>query len=307
MNGITVLKDGRYRKRYVGSKQYHVDINGVLRTSQDMKRLLQQDCDPKKNAPGQGGKTEKNIQTTIGHKDSEPAPTYTINKPEIRQRIFAMINAQPRAHRELYFWTVTFPMKTDDGTIYRIFNTWLTRLRKEKLLLNYLWVAERQQNGTLHFHIAIPHKMPVKKANTYMKSALVTCAKLGQINYNVYQCKRYNGVDISKNRKNRKVTNFALGKRGQRALVSYITKYITKNDGKFTHLAWHNSRGFSQLFTGITFTVDEFQNVCKLSSFVRRYSAINNTYFQYHPWVNGPPPGLEQELQKLNSFIQNLN
>jgi len=304
-NGILILKQGRFRERYRGSKKYAVDINGKKVYERSALRKIIHD-DPgrwKKDAPGKGGKKEKTI-TVNQPKDTA---TYTINKPEIRQRIYAMIESQPRDKRELYFWTVTFPLKTDDGTIYKLFNTWLTRLRKEKLLRDYLWVAERQQNGTLHFHIAIPHKMPVKKANAYMASALVTASKAGEITFSKYQCKRYNGVDIAKNRKEKKVTNFANGKRGQRALTSYITKYITKNNGKFTHLAWHNSRGFSQLFTGVTFTVDEFVNVFKLSGYVRRYSAINNEYFQYHPWTNGPPGSLQGELLKLNSFIQNLN
>ena len=140
-----------------------------------------------------------------------------------------------------------------------------------------------------------------------MRSCLASCSKAGEIEFSVFQCKRYNGVDIAKNRKEKKVTNFALGKRGRRALVTYITKYITKNDATFEHLAWHNSRGFSQLFTGITFTVEEFCNVFKLSGYVRRYSAINNEFFQFHPWLNGPPGPVEGELLKLNSFIQNLN
>jgi hypothetical protein len=149
--------------------------------------------------------------------------------------------------------------------------------------------------------------MPVKKANAYMRSTLVTYIKKKLIDYNVYAAKRYNGVDIAKNRKNRIVTNFAVGKRGARALTTYITKYITKNEGTFTHLAWHNSRGFSKLFTGVTFTIQEFKELSGLYPHVRRHSAINREFFQFHPWLNGPPAALEHELFKLNSFIQNLN
>lgn len=308
LNGVTILKEGRYRKRYTGSKQYAVDINGVLRTSGELKLLLQEGMEKgpkflqKKSPRANRGKINTEQPTP-----KDTPTTYTINKPEIRQRLYAMIASQPEQKRQLYFWTITFPVKTDDAVIHRLFNIWLTRLRKEKLLRDYLWVAERQQNGTLHFHLAIPHKLPVKKANAYMRSALVNCARSGEINYNVYAAKRYNGVDIAKNRKNRIVTNFAVGKRGARALTTYITKYITKNDGTFTHLAWHNSRGFSKLFTGVTFTVHEFVSVCDLRKFVRSQSVISNEYFQWHPWINGPPVALSNELFKLNSFIQHLN
>lgn len=317
LNGVTILKDGRYRKRYVGSKTYQVDINGKLRTAAELRRETTEDVPAwakKKKGPRQGPpklimqKLNKDNPNEVTLSLAEPGPRYySINKPEIRARLFTMIASQAPDRRELYFWTVTFPLKTDDATIYRLFNIWLTRLRREGLLKNYLWVAERQGNGTLHFHLAITHKMPVKKANGYMRAALVTASKRGEIPFNVWQCKRYNGVDISKNRKERRVTNFAQGKRGRRALISYITKYITKNEGKFTFLAWHNSRGFSQLFTGVTFTLEEFCNVYALAKFVRRHSAIKTEFFQFHPWVNGPPPALENELLKLNSFIQNLN
>lgn len=318
LNGVTILNEGRFRKRYTGSKQYAVDINGNLRTSAELKTHLEGtgDLRPKKIVTPPRATIEQKGTNDMESKDitlNAPVQTvgrqksYSVNKPEVRARIFSFIHAQPVGKKELYFWTVTFPLKTSDAVIYRLFNTWLTRLRSDNLLKNYLWVAERQQNGTLHFHLAIPHKLPVKTANGYMRSCLASSCKAGEIDYSVFQCKRYNGVDIAKNRKERKVTNFALGKRGRRSLIGYITKYVTKNNGTFEHLAWHNSRGFSQLFTGVTFTLDEFCNVYKLVDFVRRYSAIKNQYFQFHPWTNGPPPNLEGELLKLNSYIQNLN
>jgi hypothetical protein len=314
LNGVTILREGRYRKRYTGSKQFAVDINGRLRESGELAGEISRENERKKIvAPSRA--TKKKAEEMRNDKDTQKAgpglgsveKSYRINKPEIRARINTMIASQPPDRRELYFWTVTFPMQTEDEVIYRIYNTWLTRLRKEKILRNYLWVCERQKNGTLHFHIAITHKMPVKKANAYMGSALVTCAKKGEIAYSVYLCKRYNGVHISKDKAGKQALNFANGKRGRRALIGYLSKYITKNDGSFSHLAWHNSRGFSQLFTGVTFTLEEFCETFALSKFVRRHSAIKNLYFQFHPWINGPPPSLEAELLKLNSYIQNLN
>ncbi|MES3018596.1 MAG: hypothetical protein V4721_12485 [Bacteroidota bacterium] len=306
MNGITILKDGRYRKRYVGSKRFAVDINGELRTSTELKTLIEsakpKDPGKKRGRPSPLAAARDNAVEDAKAKEK----SYSINKPEIRARIFAMIAAQKQDRKELYFWTVTFPMNTDDQTIYQLYNIWLTTLRQKKWLKEYLWVAERQQNGTLHFHLCIPHKLSVVAANRAMAGTLANASRKGLINYSIHQCKRYNGVDIAKNRKTKKVTNFGKGKQGKRALTYYITKYITKNNGIFSHLAWHNSRGFSQLFTGVTFTMDEFQ-AFGLVPFVRRYSAIRNEYFTFYPWLWDPPPRLLNELSKLNTFIQNLN
>jgi len=307
-NGITVLKPlaGRWKKRYTGSKAYEVTINGELVTRKGLQELLNKDrpAPGKKKAPPTKGTPDIKANHTP---ETKVEKTYRINKPEIRARLYSYIAAQPHKKNELYFWTVTFPMKTSDETIYKLFNTWLTKLRTKNLLRQYLWVAERQKNGTLHFHIAIPHKMPAKTANREMMVCLCNASKAGEIDYNLHACKRYNGVDISKNRNNRTVTNFACSKRGKRALTNYITKYITKNDGHFTHLAWHNSRGFSMLFTGVTFTYDESRNKYKWRFYTTSKPAIENEYFTYYPWINGPPPNLEGELFKLNTFIQNLN
>lgn len=303
MNGITILKEGRYRKRYTGSKAYEVDINGILRTSSELKKLVSTEKEGGKKK-GQPSPNDHPGETRIETETKEKF--YTINKVEIQQRIYSMIASQPAGKKELYFWTVTFPVRTDDQTIYRLFNIWLTTLRQKKWLRDYLWVAERQANGTLHFHLCIPHRLSVVAANRAMAGTLANASRKQQIDYSIHQCKRYNGVDIAKNRKEKKVTNFALGKRSKRALTTYITKYITKNRGTFSHLAWHNSRGFSALFTGVTFTMDEFQNVFGLVPWVRRHSAIRNEYFTFFPWINDPPEALVNELTKLNRFINSL-
>jgi hypothetical protein len=209
-----------------------------------------------------------------------------------------------RGKKELYFWTVTFPVGTGDAVAYKIFNIWLTTLRQYKLLKNYLWIAERQKNGTVHFHIAVPHKMPAKRANAMMQGTLTTFAKRKEIPFNVYQCKRYNGVDIAKNRTTRRVTNFAL-KKGSRALATYLTKYVSKNDEGFAHLAWHNSRGYSSIFTGLTFTVSEFIRF-GFSRCIDRRLKFESQYFTFIPWIGDPPQAITDHLYQVNSFIQSL-
>ena len=299
LNGITVLKDGRYKKRYVGSRQYEVDINGNLTTARDLKKLTAGDRE--RLAKSKGARPRPSVKKPK-NKVTKIQKSYSLNKPDIRARLFTMIETQPRDRRELYFWTVTFPVATNDATIYRLFNTWLTKLRQKQMLKNYLWVTERQQNGTLHYHIAIPHKMNAKVANREMRVTLTTAAKASEINYTTYAARKYNGVHISKDRKG-KVINFALGKRGRRSLVGYITKYVTKNDGSFTQLAWHNSRGFSALFTGITFTYLESREVYHWRFFCHSRPAHSSEFFAFYPWIADPPSSIVGELIKLNSLI----
>jgi len=316
--GIVLLKENKFKRRYTGNKFSTVDINGKLWVSaSEFEKLNKPDTGkkrPKKKAQveTQAGKnieemillpviaeqkyselsTEiKELPTENGGLSTEK--TYSVNKPLVRQRILGYINTM-RGKKELYFWTVSFPEGTSDGIAYQIFNIWLTSLRQRKMLHEYLWVAERQKNGTIHFHIAIPHKMPVKRANAMMAGTLGTFAKRGLIPFTVWQCKRYNGVDIAKNRQTRKVVNFAI-KKGTRALATYLTKYATKNNGTFSHLAWHNSRGYSSIFTGVTFTVPEFINY-GFHLQIDRTKRFDAAFFTFIPWATGPPEIIRDPL-----------
>lgn len=312
-NGITLLKEGRFKKRYTGSKTAAVDINGKFYSrSGDLKKILAAGKDP---GPARHKKAPESLQTEAGDKNqkdtednkkqlSTPTREYFVNKNEVRSRLLAMINSQ-QGKSQLYFWTVTFPKGIADNIAYQAFNTWLTTLRQKKILKNYLWVAERQENKTIHFHIAIPHRMPVKVANGSMRTVLTSLAKQEKIPFNKWQCKKYNGVDIAKNRKTGRVTNFAI-KKGRRALANYLTKYCTKNDSGFPHLAWHNSRGFSALFTGVTMTVDEFKNAGFMDLILYR-AVISNEFFSFYPWRGDPPDSVVKHLYDLNSFVQSLN
>lgn len=323
--GITLLTERRYRKRYIGSKKAAVDINGKLfldarkldreikasKEGQKKRRVPSRQCLIKEKDQISDELAEK--QTSIEDSSKKTwEKSYSVNKREVRQRLLAFINTQ-KGKKELYFWTVTFPAGTSDAIAYQAYNTWLTSLRKYDMLHDYLWVAERQDGkrnadgqatNTIHFHIAIPHKMPVKRANAMMAGTLKNFARQGLIPFSVAQCSRYNGVDISKHRTTKRVTNFAI-KKGARALATYLSKYVTKNDASFTHLAWHNSRGFSALFTAITFTITEFKAL-KFGPFLNRIRVFEMQFAKFIPWLFGPPPLLTDHLYKLNSHIQSL-
>lgn len=288
------------------------------------------------NSPDFEQKTEKKVREK----------SYKIHKQRVRHRILAYINSQ-KGKKELYFWTVSFPEGSSDNACYQAFNTWLTTLRRpgknkktggklRPMLREYLWVAERQLGEksapgkkptlSIHFHIAVPHYMDVQKANNAMRTILKNLAKQGAIpgsvcgkngdQYYLPSIARYNGVDICKHKKTKRVINFAI-KKGARALGHYLTKYVTKNDAgvadehghiaipAFTHLAWHNSRGFSCLFTAVAFSLTEFRNKA-FGFFLNRTKARRMEFATFVPWLFGPPPLLMDHLYELNSFMQNI-
>jgi len=338
-SGITLLKENSFRRRYTGNKYSAVDIEGglwlkatelqkeiklsairsKLRINGGEWAVAQWDGKLPAKKRGQPGKAapeniltnefqmqiNDNLSTGLSTEVHQLSPkrTYRVNKREVRQRILAMLNTQ-RGKKEMYFWTISFFEKTPDDLAYRMFNIWLTSLRQYGLLHDYIWVAERQENGTVHFHITIPHKMPVQRANAMMRGTLKTFAKRGDLNESVYRCNRYNGVDIAKNRKTKRVVNFAI-KKGSRALAAYLTKYVTKNDTEFSHLAWHNSRGYSSLFTGVTFTINEFINN-GWPALLNRAKKFTAEFFTFVPWSGDPPAALMGHLFQLNSHVQSL-
>lgn len=352
---------GRFKKRYTGSKQSAVDINGNLwLNANELDKVVKGDVRDKGKGKKKGGKPsplmsfyydspvviDSSETAAISEENTEPTNnainiakkvrknSYSVNKREVNQRIYGYLNTQ-RGRNQLYFWTVSFPEGTPDDTCYKIFNVWLTMLRKFRMLRDYLWVAERQDGKrapgkepthTIHFHIAIPHFMNVVKANNMMKGTLKTYAAKGLLPGAIQDMKtkqimylpciaKYNGVDISKHRTTRKPINFAI-KKGARALASYLTKYVTKNNAGipneqgvievpgFEHLAWHNSRGFSALFTGVTFTLSEFQRAGH-GHFINRVRIFKMRYAVFIPWLYGPPPKILEHLYELNSYIQN--
>lgn len=262
--------------------------------------------------------------------------SYAVDKAKVRSRILGYINTQ-KGRKNLFFWTVSFPEHTPDDVCYQAFNTWLTSLRQRGMLKEYLWVAERQMGDrlkekkapthTIHFHIAIPHYLNVVRANAMMRGTLKGLARKGLMpgvichaktkeTYYLPSIAKYNGVDISKHRKTKKPINFAI-KKGAKSLAQYLTKYVTKNDAGqlndageliapgFTHLAWHNSRGFSSLFTGVTCTIAEFSKV-GFGAFLNRVRTFKMNFATFVPWLFGPPPLLLDHLYELNSYIQKL-
>src|SRR5205085_4008895 len=151
---------------------------------------------------------------------------HTINKTEITNRLLVMTTAlfaQVRGNSYLGMLTVSFPPAVNDQAAAQALNTWFTALREKerRVLKNYLWVAERQKNGTIHYHILITSRVNIVYVNRAMKVVLCNMVRAGIINYPLAAMKRYNGVDLAKARKTRVVTNFC-DPTSRKALAGYI-------------------------------------------------------------------------------------
>lgn len=304
LSGVISLKEGCYSKRYIGSKAVSFGVNGTI-------KLASNEKDPQKKA---AKRKEKIAPTSIDHipKDnpnctgdhsSSKRRAYSIARGIITQRIKQCIIAQ-KTSKELYFVTISFPKQVSDQQGYKYLNQWLTVARKERLIRQYLWVAERQKIGTIHFHIAIPHRVYVPKLNRIMVTVLSNEVRKGRLDYNLQAAKRYNGVDLAKHRTTKKVINFAVKKSGK-SLANYLTKYITKNTSEFPHLAWHNSRMFSNLVIKISFTDSEIHSI-QWMNFLNDSKIFATEFFTFIPWYGEPPDCVIQHFAQVNSFVMQL-
>ena len=84
---------------------------------------------------------------------------YRLNKTKVRSKIMAYANLK-RSKKFMAFYSISFPKGLSDEIIRTIHNTALTRVRKYRKSFSYIWVAERQKNGTLHSvsytHLTLP-------------------------------------------------------------------------------------------------------------------------------------------------------
>lgn len=328
--GATLLKEGSFKKRFTGGEAV-VDINGKLYTSKkDYLHALKKEEEDRIQYKISMGYPEKKARLTktdkpgdkksIGAKDTDVKikKQYSVNKTEVTNRIACMTSAMFSHQKSggfLGMLTITFPPAVNENIAMQALNTWLTALRQKgkRIIRQYLWVSERQDGkrledqskatNTIHYHMLILNRVNIVAVNRAMRVVLCNLVRAGVITYPLAAMKRYNGVDLAKDRKTRVVTNFCDPK-SRKALSFYITKYVTKNSALFDNAAWGCSRGFSALFTGLTCTYQEFIKMC-WDDAVWQEPAVSNKYFDFFPWFKdtGPPWQFVDLLSRVNSYI----
>ena len=224
------------------------------------------DGDPKNTQPSPGSSLnrKKVIKKRISKEKSTGAVHVFSSRSRGKVKDKSMAFYRSIA-KDRIFLTLTFIQDIPDKLGVQILNKFLTVLRKEKPGLQYLWVAEHQEEtrSTIHFHIILNRRLPIKRYNALWVLQQYNAGLIGH---------RENGEEISKQeierRYNHDMTSmfrkkdpdsvmavlnpFHIEKAyGINKLAHYLTKYITdqKKDDPFGCLNWHCSRRVSKLFT----------------------------------------------------------
>lgn len=208
---------------------------------------------------------------------------YTIPRSKVRSKAAAFFQVQ-QSKKFMAFYTVSFPAGIPDDLAYKLFNTWLTRLRNKKKgigLKSYLWVAERQEG--MHKEAAIANfekkrANALEKETSSRKKELITAFYDKKIrnwkptnsihfhlltnNYmpvmvaNHYmkaalKTKQKEGWKFLEDFDTEKYNGVDVKHVGgnRQRLGYYLTKYITKNETAIDHAVWRTSRDVSALFT----------------------------------------------------------
>jgi hypothetical protein len=179
------------------------------------------------------------------------------SRGKIRDKATAFFRACPG---DRIFCTLTFIAAVDDQTGVSILNKYLTSLRKAFPKIQYLWVAERQENNedfpdNIHFHIILNKRLPVRRWNALWVLQQYNAGLTGKNKYD----ERVTAEEIDRRFLDgtiHKVFNPMDVKRVKSigGLSMYLTKYITKQKKNvpFSCAVWHCSRRVSRVFTRAT-------------------------------------------------------
>lgn len=257
------------------------------------------------------------LRNAMYNKKVVPKRAYKLNKAKVRKRAIAMCRLS-KSKQFLAFYSISFPSGAGDKILYEIFNKWLTNCRTRYGLTTYLWVAEKQQNGTLHFHLLTNCRMDISKVNKAMANSIDTSVNQGKLTWGQSSRTLYNGVDVDSVQKPKKRQNenrehyrnrmkeyqkHSIANRVKFA-VGYLTKYITKNDYEFEHLPFHCSRDVSQLFSSIVLDAKDAGNFMRyLSDDADDYEIINIDTRTIFIFKKTPPQKLYAMLDSVNDLV----
>lgn len=293
LKGICFLNGTRFKRRHKGAPDYLQQPTIGFVSKQQYKTTHPQEYTPKRRRNTQ----KKPVEL-------RKPRIYTIDKKTVTHRILGFINSMPGTKR-LHLWTITFKEGTPDAVCFHLLRKWLQRMVTDEGLKHYCRITERQKNGTVHFHLTINQWFDIQRANRYMRAAMMRSVDNGEIEMNRDDIKKYNGVDICKDKKTRRVINFAKRK-SQKALSNYLAKYVTKNDEKFPQLAWHNSRTYTNVITHVQLTLHEY-NKTPLQNHLDTDNPLCCEWFTFYRWKGRPPDSISSYLGYATNSINQLN
>ena len=289
--GMCVVKQKGFRSRMSGSSKFLCKDTHIF----DKAFVI------KENEPEEITEKVKKVKD-----DKKPKALYGLRKTKIRNKILNFFSLN-KSKKFCAFYSISFPVEISDEIGYKVFNTWLTRCRKECGLKSYLWVAERQKNGTLHFHLITHNYMHIRKVNEFMRQSLLTQYEKGFLKCNPKVIEKYNGVDVDNlyHSKRKKNNNKRLSRvEAQRKLSYYLTKYISKNDVKSERLPWHCSRDISALFISINYDdVSNLEIADLIADNPEAVTTYEQEFFTMHYFKFQPEEFHFLDLTKANNLI----
>lgn len=198
-----------------------------------------------------------------------------------------------RSRQFLAFYTVSFPAGMSDDQCFSCLNKWLTRIRKWRIKFPYLWVAERQKNGTIHYHMLTNAFLPIRVVNRMMATAIRNEIQKDSRSTINFCSTSYNGVDVTRVQSPISVTK-------------YITKYLTKQMADQIKQKWHCSRVFSSLAVSLTVHPADAHHL--ITILCRHQLAddesvilIGNDHFLHIPLKHGPPEEYRSAIYQGNN------
>ena len=181
---------------------------------------------------------------------------YRFNKKVIFRKAMAFSSLRA-SEKFLAFLTISFPQGIRDEAAYEILNIFLTAARRDGYMRDYIWVAERQANGTIHFHILTNTFFPVRRANRAVAASIDRVVDRGLCSWGGSSRERYNGVDIKRVRPYGSSYTLSADLKTRRKVCSYLAKYMAKAEQEGTRRLWHCSRGVSALV--VSAVIDEIE------------------------------------------------
>lgn len=298
-NGVIWLKKGAYGKRVSGKC---LEPKTVLKEALTYNQILinetkKLDYELVYNYPN-SNQPDKQLTTAQKGNKSKPTNHYVVNKRKVKSRLTNFLNSE-QGCKSLYFYTISFPPKVTYDIAYKLLNSTLTTLRTKHGLKHYLWIAERQKIGTIHFHIAVYHFIKVRLVNDIVKKFLKHSISVGDLDWSISGANNYNGVDIAKDRVSRVPTNFAAAGIVKK-ITSYLTKYITKGNESFNRFAWHCSRSLCAVSDGITATIEEIVSLFNNTT-LSDFASFANEWIMFFPWIKEPPPDYIKLMYDINT------
>jgi hypothetical protein len=242
-------------------------------------------------------KIESKKSTSSKEKKEVTPKSYLLNKSRLRNKIKAFSQIGDKRNFSKFI-TVSFPAGLPDINCKQALNTWLTKLRSMDKYFNYIWIAERQQNGTMHFHIITKTFFNIKVINLHMAKTIdyiIKTSRLRNINFSI---NKYNGVDIQ--------VIYRV-----KELSQYVTKYVTKNDTKMEGYPSNCSKLISELFTRVQITDEEFKAVESrvkhiFSKTIPRAGLQNNIILETFVQKKGNSPPFSNIIDSANTLIYDL-